>query len=80
MNLLISVIRRFIYIVEKRLQYALSKRNIKNQTIVLAGNFNTDLVDFDKSKKLESFVDLISNFGMFSAINKTIRNTIKTET
>ena len=49
-----------------------------NKTIVSTGDFNVNLLDFNKSKKVQ--VLLMFNFGMIPAINKGKGITMQTAT
>ena len=40
---------------EKYFQYAFTKSDITNKTIVSTGDFNVNLLDFNISKKVQSF-------------------------
>ena len=46
------------------------KREISQKDIILAGDFNINLLDFDANKKVQNFVNLMFRFGMIPTINK----------
>ena len=49
---------------------SLSKREISHKDIILAGDFNINLLDFDANKIVQNFVNLMFCFGMIPTINK----------
>ena len=51
-----------------------------NETFFLAGDFNTNLLDFETNKKVQNFVNLIFEFSMTPTINKPTRVTKHTAT
>ena len=55
---------------EKYFKSSLSKREISHKDIILAGDFNITLLDFDANKKVQNFVNLMFRFGMIPTINK----------
>ena len=46
--------------------------------MVLAGNFNIDVLDFEQNKKVQNFINSMFQFGLVPTINKSIRVTNKT--
>ena len=44
---------------------------MSNKEIILAGDFNINLLDFDANKKVQNFVNLMFRSGMIPAINET---------
>ena len=54
-----------------------SKWEISRKDIILAGDFNINLIDFDGNKKLQIFVNLVFCFGMV-LVNKPMRVTEQT--
>ena len=48
--------------------------------MILIDDFNINLLDFDKNKKVQSFVNLMFRFGMIPTINKPTRVTRYTAT
>ena len=48
------------------------------QNVILTGDFNINLLDFDTNKKVQNFVNLMFRFGMISTINKPTRVTRQT--
>ena len=65
---------------ENYFKSSLSKQEISHKDVVLAGDFNINLLDFDKSKKVQNFVNLMFRFGMIPTINKPTRVTRNTLT
>ena len=53
----------------------LSDSTTVNRTFFLAGDFNINLLDFETSKEVQSFVNLMLEFSMTSTINKPTRVT-----
>ena len=43
---------------------------MSHKDTILAGGFNINLLDFDPSKKVQHFVNLMFRFGMIPTINK----------
>ena len=52
---------------------SLSKREISCKDVVLAGDLNINLLDFDGNKRFQNFVNLMFHFGMIPIINKPTR-------
>lgn len=52
----------------------------KHADLVPIGDFNINLLDFDKNKIVECFVNLMFQFGMIITINKPTRVTRHTTT
>ena len=50
----------------------------QRQDIILAGDFNINLLDFDVNKKVNFFVNLMFRFGIILIINKPKRVTRQT--
>ena len=63
---------------EKYFQSILSKNSIKNKSVILAGDFNINVLDFDQNKKVQNFVNLMFQFGLVPTPNKPTRVTNKT--
>ena len=59
---------------EKHMKSILSKNNVTNKEVILIGDFNINL-DFDKNRRVQSFVNLMFRFGMIPTINKLTRVT-----
>ena len=60
---------------EKHMKSILSKNEATKKEVVLIGDFNINLLDFDKYKRVQSFVNLMFRFGMIPTINKPARVT-----
>ena len=58
----------------------LSKNEATKREVILIGDFNMNLLDFDKNKRVQSFVNLMFRFGMIPTINKPTRVTRHTAT
>ena len=58
---------------ENNFESSLSKRLISHKDIILAGDFDIDLLDFVANKKVQNFVNLMFRFGMIPTIAKPAR-------
>ena len=58
----------------------LSDSTIVNKTFFLAEDFNVNLLDFETSKKVQRFVNLMFEFSMMPTVNKPTRVTKHTAT
>ena len=58
---------------EKHMKSILSKNKATKKEVILIGDFNINLLDFDKNKRVQSFVNLMFRFGMITTINKPTR-------
>ena len=63
---------------ESYFKTSLRKRDISNRNIILAGDFNINLLDFEGNKKVQNFVNLIFRFGMILTINEPTHATKQT--
>ena len=63
---------------ENYFKSSLSKREILHKDIILAGDLNINLLDFDANKKIQNFVNLMFPFGMIPTKNKPTRVTRRT--
>ena len=63
---------------ENYFKSSLSKREISHKDIILAGDLNINLLDFDANKKIQNFVNLMFRFGMIPTKNKPARVTRQT--
>ena len=57
-----------------------SKQEITNKELVLVGDFNIGLFDFNEGKMVQHFVNLMFRHGFISTINKLTRVTRNTAT
>ena len=48
----------------------LSKNDADKKEMILLSDFNISLLDFDKNKRVQSFVTLMFRFGLIPTINK----------
>ena len=55
---------------EKNLQDLLLKNDICKKDILMTGDFNINLLDYENNKKVQSFVNLMFRCGSVPAINK----------
>ena len=55
---------------ENYFKISLSKQEISRKDVILAGDFNISLLDFDANKKFQKFLNLKFRFGMIPTINK----------
>ena len=46
--------------------------------MILAGDFNINVLDFEQNKKVQNFVNLMFQFGLIPTINKPTRVTNET--
>ena len=65
---------------ENHFKNILSKREITNKELVLVGDFNINVLDFNESKMVQNFVNLMFRHGLISTINKPTRVTRNTAT
>ena len=65
---------------EKNLQDLLLKNDVCKKEILVTGDFNIYLLDYEDNKKVQSFVNLMFCCGMVPAINKPTRVTRYTAT
>ena len=63
---------------ENYFQSILSHNSIRNKNVILAGDFNINVLDFEQNKKVQNFVSLMFQFGLVPTINKPTRVTNKT--
>ena len=54
--------------------------NALNQHIVLAGDFNLNVLNFKSNKKVQNFINLMFRYSMITTINKSTRITTNTAT
>ena len=62
------------------LKILFNKNKNTNKNYHIAGDFNLNLLDHDKNKKVRDFLNLIYQNGMIPTINKPTRVTKKTAT
>ena len=55
---------------ENHFKDILSKREITNKELVLVGDFNINVLDFNESKMVQNFVNLMFRHGLIPTINK----------
>ena len=67
-NLILNLNYRTLF--EKHMKNILSKNKATKKEVILIGDFNINLLDFDKNKRVQSFVNLMFRFGMIHTINK----------
>ena len=65
---------------EKHVKNILSKNEATKKEVILIDDFNINLLDFDKNKIVQSFVNLMFRFGMIPTMNKPTRVTRHTAT
>ena len=49
------------------------KNETMNKHIVLAGDFNLNVLDFENNKKVQNIINLMFRYGMIPTINKPTR-------
>ena len=69
-----------IEICENYLKNLFAKNDTVNKHIVLVGDFNLNLLDFENKKKVQNFINLMFRYGMIPTINKPKRVTANTAT
>ena len=55
---------------ERHVKSILSKNNVAKKEVILIGNFNINLLEFDKNKRVQSFLNLMFPGGMIPTKNK----------
>ena len=55
---------------ERHVKSILSKNNVAKKEVILIGNFNINLLEFDKNKRVQSFLNLMFPVGMIPTKNK----------
>ena len=55
---------------EKHLNKILSTSDILKKEVVMAGNFNMNLLDFEQNKKVQNFLNIIFGHSLVLVINK----------
>ena len=60
---------------EKHLQDLLWRHDVCKKEVLITGDFNINLLDFENNKKVQSFVNLMFRCGMIPVINKPTRVT-----
>ena len=58
----------------------LSKQEITNKKLVLVGDFNINVLDFNESKMVQNFLDLMFRHGLIPTENKPTRVSRNTAT
>ena len=69
-----------IKICENHFKNLFAKNDTVNKHIVLAGDFNLNVLDFESNKKIENFINPMFCYGMIPTINKYTRVTANTAT
>ena len=65
---------------EKHLNKMLSTNDILKKEVIMAGNFNMNLLDFEQNKKVKNFLNIMFGHSMMPVINKPTRVTRNTVT
>ena len=65
---------------ENHFKNILSKREITNKELVLVGDFKINVLEFNESKMVQNFVNLMFPHGLIPTINKPTRVTRNTAT
>ena len=60
---------------ENYFQSILSNNSIKNKSVILAGDFNINVLNFEQNKNFQNFFNLMFQFGLVPTINKPTRVT-----
>ena len=67
-----------LVVYESYSQSIVSHNSIKNKIVILAGNFDINVLEFEQNKKVQNFVNLMFQFGLVPTINKPTKVTSKT--
>ena len=59
--------------IENHFKNIISKREITNNELVLVGDFNINVFDFNENKMVQNFVNLMFRHGLIPTINKPTR-------
>ena len=65
---------------EKHLNKILSTNDILKKEVIMAGDFNMNLLDFEQNKKVQNFLNILFSHSMMPVINKQTRVTKNTAT
>ena len=65
---------------EKHLNKILSTNDILKKEVIMAGDFNMNLPDFEQNKKVQNFLNIMFGHSMMPVINKPTRVTKNTTT
>ena len=65
---------------EKNLNKILSTNDILQKEVIMGGNFNMNLLDFEQNKKVENFLNIMFCHSMMSVINKPTHVTMNAAT
>ena len=65
---------------EKRLNKVPSTNDILKKEVIMAGDFNMNLLDFEQNKKVQNFLNIMFGHSMMPVINKLTRVTKNTAT
>ena len=65
---------------DKQLNKVLSTNDISNEEVIIAYDFNVNLVDFQENKKVQNFLNSLFGHSMMPVINKSTRVTKNTAT
>ena len=67
-----------LVVCESYFQSIVSHNSIKNKIVILAGNFDINVLEFEQNKKVQNFFNLMFQFGLVPTINKPTKVTSKT--
>ena len=65
---------------KKHLQDLLLRHDVSKKAVLTTGDFNINLLDFQNSRKVQTFVNLMFHYGMVPVNNKSTRVTRYTAT
>ena len=65
---------------DKQLNKVLSTNDISNEEVIIAYDFNVNLLDFQENKKVQNFLNILFGDSMMPVINKSTRVTKNTAT
>ena len=54
---------------ENYFQSILGNNSIRTKSVILAGDFNINVLEFEQNKKVQNFVNLMFQFSLVSTIN-----------
>ena len=65
---------------EKHLQKTLSTNYTLKKEVIMTGDFNINLLDFEQNKKVKNYLNIMFGYSTMSVLNKLTRSTKNTAT
>ena len=73
-NIIFNIVHRTpdgdLQVCENYFQSILSHNSIRNKNVILAGDFNLNVLDFEQNKKVQNFANLMFQFRLVPTIYK----------